>query len=310
MPPDARAPIHPGEATLLRLLEPFREALAKPGTREIVVNLPGRFAVEGADGWTWHDAPELTFKRLDAIATLAASRTSKRVGPDRPSCSSVLPGGERIFAARPPAAAPGTIRLSIRRRAKDFVPTLGWLQEQGYFRRTPGFDAAYWQRAMDGEKTVLIAGQIGSSKTTFADAMLRAIPLHRRLLTIEDTPEWLDLPHENWCALYFDGERRTATDCLQDAMRMRPDDLPFQELRGVEAWAFLRARVIGHRSITTVHAHDCATALQAVALMVRQSLEGRALEADTVHGLLRQHIDVVAHVARDPFRVTEVLELR
>ena len=97
-----------GEATLLRLLEPFAAALARPGTREIVVNRPGRFGVEGEDGWSWHDAPELTFARLDAILTLAASRTSKRVGPDRPSASSVLPGGERIMGARPPAAPPAT----------------------------------------------------------------------------------------------------------------------------------------------------------------------------------------------------------
>ncbi|GAA0574537.1 P-type DNA transfer ATPase VirB11 [Craurococcus roseus] len=299
-----------GEATLLRLLSPFAAALASPGTREVVVNRPGRFAVEGSDGWTWHDAPELTYARLDAIATLSAARTSKRVGPDRPTCSSVLPGGERIATARPPATAPGTVSLNIRRRAKDFTPTLGWLEAQGYFRPVPGRGADWWQRAVAANKTVLVVGSIGSSKTTFAEALLRAIPLHRRLVTIEDTPEWLDLPHENWLPLYFDGERRTAIDCVQEAMRQRPDDIPFQELRGPEAWAFLRARVIGHRTIGTVHAADCAAAFDAVALMVRQSEEGRTLPESTVDGLLRQHIDVVAHVSRDPFRITEVMELR
>lgn len=299
-----------GERTLLRLLEPFAPALARPGTREIVVNRPGRFGVEGDAGWSWHDAPDLTFPRLDAILTLAATRTAKRVGPDRPSASSVLPGGERIMGARPPACPPGTIMLAIRRRAKDFVPTLEWLESTGYFRDVPGRGAAWWRAAIEAGKTVLVGGAIGSSKTTFAEALIRAIPDHRRLVTIEDTPEWMDLPHENWSPLYFDGDRRTATDCLQDAMRLRPDDILFQELRGVEAWAFLRARVIGHRSVTTIHGADCKSSIQAAALMVRQSNEGRALEADTVHGLLRQNIDIVAHCARDPYRITEVLELR
>jgi type IV secretion system protein VirB11 len=299
-----------GEATLRRLLEPFAEALARPGTREIVVNKPGRFGVEGEDGWTWHDAPELTYRRLDAIATLAAARNSKRVGPDRPTCTSVLPDNERITIARPPATAPGVVSLNIRRRAKDFTPTLGWLQDTGYFRQVPGYDAAYWQRQIEAGRTILVAGAIGSSKTTFAEALLRAIPSHRRLVTIEDSPEWIDLPHENWDALYFDGVSRTATDCFEIALRKRPDWLPFQELRGAEAWAFLRARVIGHESITTIHAADCASAFDALELMIRQSQEGRTMDKETVRGLLRQHIDIVAYCAREPFRVADVLEVQ
>lgn len=299
-----------GETTLLRLLGPFAAALAQPGTREVVVNRPGRFGVEGGNGWTWHDAPDLTYRRLDAIATLAAARTAKRVGPDRPTCTSVLPGGERITVARPPATAPGVVSLNIRRRAKDFTPTLGWLEETGYFREVPGYGAAWWQEAIRQGKTVLVAGAIGSGKTTFTDALLRAIPPHLRLVTVEDSPEWIDLPHENWDALYFDGVSRTATDCFEIALRKRPDWLPFQELRGGEAWAFLRARVVGHPSITTIHAADCASAFDALALMVRQSQEGRGMEEATVRGLLRQHIDVVAYCARDPFRVAEVMEVR
>ena len=62
----------PGEATLLRLLAPFAAALARPGTREIVVNRPGRFAVEDGAGWSWHEAPDLDFRRLDANAPQAA----------------------------------------------------------------------------------------------------------------------------------------------------------------------------------------------------------------------------------------------
>jgi type IV secretion system protein VirB11 len=298
------------ESTLLRLLDPFATALALPGTREIIVTRPGRFVVEGDDGWTWHDAPELTYKRLDAIATLAASRGSKRIGPDRPACSSVLPGGQRIAVARPPATPAGTINMNIRKRAASFTPTLPWLEQTGYFRDVPQYGAAFWQGVIQRNQTVLVCGQIGSSKTTFAESLLRAIPLNQRLVTIEDTPEWLDLPHQNWSPLYFDGERRTATDCLQDALRMRPDWLPMQEMRGAEAWAFLRARVIGHPSITTVHATDCASAFDALALMVRQSQEGRGMEEATVMKLLRQHIDVVAHCAREPFRITEVMEVR
>ena len=305
------APIIPGEAVLRSLLRPFAAALAMEGTREIVVNRPGHYGVEGGNGWTWHEDASLTYERLDAIATVAAAQQARRIGPDRPTITGKLPDGERLFAARPPATAPGIVSINIRRRAADFVPTLPWLAEGGYFRELDqAVDwPAFWQRAIVDRRTILVCGEVGSSKTTFAEALLRAIPLHLRIVTIEDTGEWQDLPHENWMPLYFDGERRTATDCVQDALRMRPDWTPMQEVRGPEAWAFLRVQIIGAPGITTIHATDCRAALDAMALMVRQSPEGRAMDESTVLGLLREHIDIVAHCARQPFRITEVMEI-
>ena len=50
-----------------------------------MVNQVGRFGVENGAGWHWHDAPALTFNRLDAIGTLAAAYTSQEVGPHQPS---------------------------------------------------------------------------------------------------------------------------------------------------------------------------------------------------------------------------------
>jgi type IV secretion system protein VirB11 len=301
-----------GERTLRRLLEPLGPWLEHPGTTEIVINRPGEVGVEQAGCWTWHQVPALTFPRLDAIGTLAAHMRSKDLGPQQPTCSSVLPDGQRIKICRPPAVPAGTISLTIRKRAASFTPTLSWLAERGYFAALdPAVDwVEIFADAVRTRCTIVICGEIGSSKTTFGEALLRAIPLEERIVTIEDTPEWLDLPHPNWVPLYYGDNGRGAVDCLQDALRMRPDWVPMQEMQDGQAWSFLRALMIGHPGITTVHAAHCEGAFDALALQIRQSESGRTLDDPSVRALLRRHIQIVAHCARGPYRVTEVLDLR
>ena len=49
-------------------------------------------------------------------------------------------------------------------------------------------------QAVLDRKNILIAGATGSGKTTIAKALIEAIPLEERLVTIEDTAEWNSIP--------------------------------------------------------------------------------------------------------------------
>ena len=311
----------PGERTLRHLLGPMAFALSDPDTREIVVNQVGRFGVENSTGWHWHDAPALTFNRLDAIGTLAAAYTSQEVGPHQPSCSSRLPGGERITICRPPVVPAGTISLTIRKRAASFTPSLHWLAERGYFSFLPKDRdwVVFFERAVAARRTIVVAGQIGGSKTTFAEALIRAIPTHERIVTLESTPEWIDLPQQNWVALLYarEGQERgwrTAAECLEDSLRMRPDRILMGELRTGEAWAYLRALMAGHPGgITTCHAETAEGAFDALALMIRQSEHARGLSDPDIRALLTKHVHIGVHCAKMPgadvpYRITEVQE--
>jgi type IV secretion system protein VirB11 len=119
-----------GERTLRLLVEPIAAFLADPATTDIVVQRPGEVGVEAAGVWSWHHCPELTFGRLDGIATLCAAMSQQDVGPDRPLCASVLPGGERVQVCRPPVVQAGTVSLTIR-RPPAFVPTVDGLFGEG-----------------------------------------------------------------------------------------------------------------------------------------------------------------------------------
>lgn len=76
-------------------------------------------------------------------------------------------------------------------------------------------------------------------------------------------------------------------DLIQATLRLRPDRIILGELRGAEAFSFLRAVSSGHPgSMTTVHADDPRGAVKQLALM---ALQARA-------NLQRQ--DVIDHVER------------
>ena len=210
-----------GESTLRLLLAPIAAHLVDPSATEVVINRPGEVGVERRDGWAWHDVPELTFERLDAIATLCAAMSQQDVGPEKPLCGSVLPDGQRVQICRPPAVAAGTISLTIR-RPSTFAPTIASLAASGLFSRTVGVGrrvhpldadlievhrARDWERffplAVQAKKTIIATGDTGSGKTTFAKALIQAIPLHERLVTIEDTAEFIGLPQRNLVSLFY-----------------------------------------------------------------------------------------------------------
>jgi type IV secretion system protein VirB11 len=78
---------------------------------------------------------------------------------------------------------------------------------------------------------------------------------------------------------------------------MRPDRIILGELRGTEAYAFLRAINTGHPgSMTTVHADSAERAIEQIVLLVLQA--GTQLGRDDVRHYVSRTIDVFVQLAR------------
>jgi type IV secretion system protein VirB11 len=94
------------------------------------------------------------------------------------------------------------------------------------------------------------------------------------------------------------GEARVDADSLLAAsLRLRPDRILLGELRGAEAFAFLRAVNSGHPgSLTTIHADSPAGALDQIALLALTS--GVDLGWDKVQTYVERVIDVVVQLDR------------
>jgi type IV secretion system protein VirB11 len=86
-------------------------------------------------------------------------------------------------------------------------------------------------------------------------------------------------------------------ELLEASLRLRPDRILLGELRGAEAYTFLRAINTGHPgSLSTLHADSPAWAFEQLALMVLQA--GLGLARSEVLAYVRAAIDVVVQVQR------------
>jgi type IV secretion system protein VirB11 len=306
-----------GERTLRYLLagdiQPF---LDDDRTTEVVVNKPGEVGVEQDGRWSWFDRPGLTFDKLDAIGILAAAMTSHEADSVQPLCTSTLPDGERIQICRPPATLPDRISLTIRKPATfartaddpDFVPLFSTAnstlsrqaktdQELIALKRA-GDWRAFWGLARKARKTIGITGITGSGKTDVAKRLLRLTGPETRIVTIEDNPETKGLGPRNTVNLFYGDSRAklTAEAAVQAALRMRPDEIHLAEVRGAEAFAFLRAVAAGHPgSLTTWHAKE-GMEIAALVAMVKQHEAGRAL--DDVEERIRAFVDIIVWCSR------------
>lgn len=306
-----------GEQTLRYLLAgEIQPLLDHEATTEVVVNKPGEIGVERNGQWTWFDEPNMTFKKLDAIGMLAAAMTSREVGPDTPSITSTLPNGERIHICRPPATLPDRISLTIRKPAKyartaddpDFIPLFSAANSTLAGRsnvddrlielKRAGEWREFWELARQSRKTIGITGRTGSGKTDLAKRLLGLTGSETRIVTIEDNPEMTGLGPSNIVNLFYGDSRAnlTAEQLVSAALRMRPDEIHLSEVRGAEAFAFLRAVAAGHPgSLTTWHA-DKGKEIQALVAMVKQHEAGRAL--DDVEERIRTFVDIIVWCGR------------
>jgi type IV secretion system protein VirB11 len=154
---------------------------------------------------------------------------------------------------------------------------------------------------VQGRRNILVSGGTSTGKTTFLNALLAEIPAEERLVLIEDTAE-LQLRHPNAVGLIaargeLSEARISAEDLLIAALRMRPDRIILGELRGIEAFTFLRAVNTGHPgSMTTIHADTPQRAIEQLALLVLQA--GSKLSRDDVRHYVRESVDVFVQLER------------
>ncbi|HEY0130295.1 MAG TPA: P-type DNA transfer ATPase VirB11 [Allosphingosinicella sp.] len=321
-----------GPGVYLRsFLAPLTGMLARPDVTDIYVNRPGEIWVETTGGGIErHEAPGLDEATLARLARQIAALSHQGISREHPLLSATLPDGARIQIVAPPATR-GPLALAIRKHVSPELDLADYVQS-GAFGETKarqGFERAQGDKALAdmlaagdvggmlaaavrARKNILVAGGTSTGKTTFLNALLKEVPAEERLILIEDTPE-LFVRHENHVGLISArsalGEAQVETDDLVAAsLRMRPDRIILGELRGREAYSFLRAVNTGHPgSMTTVHADSPERAVEQIVLLVLQG--GTQLNRDDVRHYVSQTVDVFVQLTRSggKRRVAEVV---
>ena len=256
-------------------LAPLAPWLSRPDVTDVLINRPGEVWVETTSGPMCREpADELTEMALQRLARQIAAASHQGVNREQPLLSATLPDGSRVQVVSPPATR-GGLALAVRKHLISDLSVTD-LARDGLFdvaaRADPAREAqadaelealletgdlaAFLQRAVRLRKTIVISGGTGSGKTTLLNALVKEIDRAERLVVIEDAPE-VRLDHPNSVGLVAVrgdlGEARVDADALlAAALRLRPDRILLGELRGREAFAFLRAVNSGHPgSLTT-----------------------------------------------------------
>ena len=303
---------------LTHYFAPLAAWLDRPDVTDLYINRPGELWLETlSEAPVPIAAPELTRSVLARLVRQIAAVSAQGIDREHPLLAATLPGGERVQAVIPPATR-GEIAIAIRKhvaaamrlddyRANGATAATAILADGELDRpRSPiakdRDPIALLGRAVRERRNVLISGGTSSGKTTFANALLREVPLGERLVLIEDTPE-LQYDHPNAIGLVAArgtmGEAAvSAEDLLIAALRLRPDRIILGEVRGAEAVTFLRAVNTGHPgSITTIHADSPMRAIDQLALLVMQT--GTRMAWDDVVTYVRKSIDVIVQLRRD-----------
>lgn len=298
-------------------LAPLAPFLERPDVTDIWINRPGEVWLESLGGAIERlEEAALDTALLARLARQIAAFSSQGVSRAQPLLAATLPDGSRVQVTAPPATREG-YAFAIRRHVSADLSLADWedadafadievghgeLVQERRFRPLTGRETAdHLRAAVRARRNILVAGGTSTGKTTFLNALLAEIPIEERLILIEDTSE-LHLRHANAVGLIaargeLSEARISAEDLLIAALRMRPDRIILGELRGNEAFTFLRAVNTGHPgSMTTIHSDSPQRAIEQLALLVLQS--GSKLSRDDVSHYVRESIDVFVQLER------------
>ncbi|WP_155646210.1 P-type DNA transfer ATPase VirB11 [Burkholderia diffusa] len=302
---------------LAEYLEPLRPFLDDETLTEVCVNRPREVWTEGRAGWQRHELPGLTFSHCRQLATLIASYNGKAISADKPVLSAALPAGERVQVIIPPACEPHTVSITVRKPSL-LDKTLDELDAEGAFDAYAVSDKElqpfehellrlkderrikdFLDLAVRKHRNILIVGKTGSGKTTVTKSLIRSIPSEERLITIEDVHELFLKQHQNKVHLFYaredeGGSKVTPKQALASCLRMKPDRILLAELRGDEAWEFIKSVNTGHPgSISTMHANGAFESFEQLAALIKDSRTGAHLDIEYIKHRLFTTIDVV-----------------
>jgi type IV secretion system protein VirB11 len=307
---------------LAEYLLPLREFLDEDSLTEVCVNRPREVWTEGRGGWKRHDVEALSFNHCRQLATLIAGYNGKSISHERPLLSAALPTRERVQVLIPPACEQNTVSITIR-KPSIIDKTLDELDEEGAFEQyaETGDGLQPFEQellALKGEKrikefldlavrthrNILIVGKTGSGKTTVTRSLTRSIPRDERLITIEDVHELFLHQHPNKVHLFYSredegGSKVTPKQALVSCLRMKPDRILLAELRGDEAWEFVKSVNTGHPgSITTMHANGAFEAFEQLTALIKDSHTGAHLDTAYIKHRLFTTIDIVLYYSK------------
>jgi type IV secretion system protein VirB11 len=300
-------------------LLPLKTIFQQTGVSEISINRPKEAWVEVYGDMQRHEIPEFDLEHLKALARLVAQSTEQRISEENPLLSANLPDGYRVQVVHPPACENSTVVFSIRKQTilnmdLDSYEAIGAFQTTVVRKMENEVDKQlralldsgnikeFIRVAVRAKKNIIVSGGTSTGKTTFLNAVMKAVPVEERIITCEDAREIMidHLPNHVHLMASKGGQGRaqvTTQDLIEACLRLRPDRIMVGELRGKEAFSYLRAVNTGHPgSISTLHADTPVLAIEQLILMIMQA--GLGVTREQIKDYVETVINVIIQLKR------------
>jgi type IV secretion system protein VirB11 len=305
-------------AALDTFLEPIYNILKDENVNEVSINQPKGCWVERRGDHTYEELPVFDMSYLLTLGRLIAQSTNQVISSETPILSATLPNGYRVQVVFPPAIEQGSICFSIRKPSTlnfdlDAYEKMGAFADATFEKKHNPFDDQlrelyekkdiknFLKVAVKAKKNIIISGGTSTGKTTFASAVYREIPHDERLITIEDAREIkLDQPNRLHLVASKGGQglaKVTTQDLIEACLRLAPTRIIVGELRGAEAFSYIRAVNTGHPgSIATLHADNPRLAIEQLCLMVMQA--GMGMTRAEIKNYVLQVVEIVVQLKK------------
>ena len=285
---------------------PLQGLIEDESVEEIWINTPNRIFIAR------HGRSELTNLVLskeivhDLIERLLIWG-GRRLDVSNPFVDARLPDGSRLHVAIPEVTA-AHWAVNIRKHLTK-GNSLSDLQKLGSINEEI---LDFLSLCVQDGINILVSGGTQAGKTTFLNALISQIPVHERVITIEEVfelkpklPDWIALQTRG-ANLEGDGEI-SLRKLIKESLRMRPSRIVVGEVREAEALDLLIALNAGLPGMATLHANSVRSAVSKLQLL--PLLAGENIAQSFITPTIASSIDLVIQCSLDQTGKRRVVEL-
>lgn len=285
---------------------PLAPFMSNNEIEEIWINTPERIFI-ARSGKNELTNLLLTGDEVRNIVERALMWSGRRLDLSHPFVDARLPDGSRLHVAIP-EVTPEHWAINIRKHLLQNF-SLRDLAARGAM--SPQI-ATLLANSVRAGVNILVSGGTQAGKTTMLNALVSAIPVQERVITIEEVfelrPNLPDVVSLQTRSANLQGEGAIPLRRLiKESLRMRPSRIIVGEVREAEALDLLIALNSGLPGMGTVHANSPRDAI--VKLQILPLLAGENISQKFIGPTVASAIDLVVQVALDisgQRRITEV----